>query len=253
MIVALAALFVALGGVGVAATGGTFILGQSNSANNTSALASGVTTGPTFELSNSGGKPAARFNTPSGVQPFVVNNPTKVQNLNAEKVDGFDSAHFLPKTGKAADSDKLDGIDSGGFVPAAVVRRVGPITVLASNPPAPVTIAVVGQLTFRGSCIHFADDNERSDLEIVSSLAHSAYSAFSQSGSVTYGEPDMNAGQPYFLGTLFLSPGGQPAFKAATGEALSADGHQISFDLYQGQNVRGQTGKCVFGGTFVVN
>jgi hypothetical protein len=35
MIVALLSLFVALGGVGVAATGGNFILGQSNSASST--------------------------------------------------------------------------------------------------------------------------------------------------------------------------------------------------------------------------
>src|SRR5437899_1648391 len=44
MIVALAALFIALGGVGVAATGGNFILGQSNSADQPTAL--GVSTLP---------------------------------------------------------------------------------------------------------------------------------------------------------------------------------------------------------------
>jgi hypothetical protein len=116
MIVALAALFVALGGVGVAATGGYFILGQSNSAGNTTALNSGVTTGPTFSLSNTGGKQAAKFTTNSGVAPFAVSNGTKVVNLNADLLDSHDSAYFLPKTGKAADSDKLDGVDSTGFV-----------------------------------------------------------------------------------------------------------------------------------------
>jgi hypothetical protein len=42
MIVALAALFVALGGVGVAATGGNFILGQSNSAGSKTSLTAGL-------------------------------------------------------------------------------------------------------------------------------------------------------------------------------------------------------------------
>ena len=165
--------------------------------------------------------------------PMIVTSPAKVANLNA---------------------DKLDGTDSSGFVPAAAVRRVGPITVSASSlPPPPVIIAVIGQLTFRGACIQFADSNERSDLEIVSSAAHSAYSDFTQSDfAPTVSEADMDAGTPYVLGRRFLSPGGQPSFSVATGEALSADGHQVSFDLYHGQNVRGQAGKCIFGGTFVV-
>jgi len=118
MIVALAALFVALSGVGVAATGGNFILGQSNSAANTTSLGSGVTTGPTLELSNTAGKPAARFDVNATSPPFVVTNTKKVQYLNADNLDGFDSGHFLPKTGKAADSDKLDGRDSSGFLPS---------------------------------------------------------------------------------------------------------------------------------------
>ena len=42
MLVALAALFVALGGVGVAATGGNFILGQSNAATTNTSLSAPV-------------------------------------------------------------------------------------------------------------------------------------------------------------------------------------------------------------------
>ena len=112
MIVALLALFVALSGVGMAATGGNFILGQSNSANNTSALASGVTTGPTLELSNSGGKPAARFNTPSGVAPIVVNNGTKVDNLNADRLDGLSSESFTQGGGRFYSAHR-DGVALG--------------------------------------------------------------------------------------------------------------------------------------------
>jgi hypothetical protein len=138
MMVALASLFVALGGVGMAATGGNFILGQSNSANQTTALSSGVTTGPTLSLTNTGGKPAARLAANSG-PPFTVSNGTKIPSLNADLLDAHDSAYFLPasgtavnsnalgghpasyflpKTGKAADSDKLDGLDSTMFARA---------------------------------------------------------------------------------------------------------------------------------------
>src|SRR5436309_1838154 len=89
-VIALVALFVALGGVGVAATGGNFILGNPNTAADATALSSGVTTGPTLELTNTGGKPAARFNA-SGTSPFVVSNGKKVQDLNADRLDDLDS------------------------------------------------------------------------------------------------------------------------------------------------------------------
>jgi hypothetical protein len=124
-VIALIALFVALGGVGVAATGGNFILGQSNNAGNTTALSSGVTTGPTLSLTNTGGKPAARFAANSGVAPFSVGSAAKVANLNADQLDGFDSGYFLPKTGKAANADKLDGIDSTGFVQGTTGDPIG--------------------------------------------------------------------------------------------------------------------------------
>lgn len=48
--------------------------------------------------------------------PFKVNSTTKVANLNADQLDGRDSAYFLPKTAKAADADKLDGLDSTALV-----------------------------------------------------------------------------------------------------------------------------------------
>ena len=52
MIVALLALFVALGGVGVAATGGNFILGQSNTATANTSLSSAVVGGKALQLTN---------------------------------------------------------------------------------------------------------------------------------------------------------------------------------------------------------
>ena len=52
MIVAGAALFVALGGVGVAATGGNFILGQSNSAGAKTSLSASTFAGKALEVTN---------------------------------------------------------------------------------------------------------------------------------------------------------------------------------------------------------
>jgi len=95
MLVASAALFIALGGAGMAATGGTFILGQQNTAQDTTLLSSDTATGATLRLANSGGHPAARFDVNNNVAPFaVVNTMTKVQNLNSDLLDGLDSSAF---------------------------------------------------------------------------------------------------------------------------------------------------------------
>jgi hypothetical protein len=97
-VISCAALFVALGSAGYAATGGNFILGQANDADATSAISSDVAIGPTLSLTNSGGKPAAAFATNSGVAPFTVNQGAKVSKLNADKIDGIDSANLLQTT-----------------------------------------------------------------------------------------------------------------------------------------------------------
>ena len=110
--IALLALFVSLGGTAYAATGGTFILGHANSASTASSLTSTVATGPALIVTNTGGKPAAKFSTNSGVAPFQVNGATKVTNLNADKVDGKSAADFLAVNGKAQDSAHADQADS---------------------------------------------------------------------------------------------------------------------------------------------
>jgi hypothetical protein len=99
------ALFITLGGVGYAATGGNFLLGNANTAGNTSALSSGVTTGPTLSAVNTGGKSAARFTANAGIAPFSVSNTTKIGNLNADLLDGLDSTSFLRSDHLAADTD----------------------------------------------------------------------------------------------------------------------------------------------------
>ena len=96
----LAALFVALGGTTYAATGGNFILGQSNSAGNTTSLSAPIAGKKALQVTNTStgaGATALGLNVASGHAPFTVNSGTKVANLNSDKLDGKDSSGFVLK------------------------------------------------------------------------------------------------------------------------------------------------------------
>ncbi len=115
-VVAYVALFFAMGGTAVAATGSTFITGRGNSATTTTTL------------TNSGGIPlslAAR----AGSAPLVVNSTVKVGRLNADLVDGLDSTNL---------QRRVSGSCPSGQVMIAVVASGGvTCTLLAPPPPAP--------------------------------------------------------------------------------------------------------------------
>jgi hypothetical protein len=96
--------------------------------------------GPLMTLENTStnsGATALRLTTPSGHAPFNTNSSTKVDNLNADRLDGLDSTSLQRRvtgtcsTGAAisaiastgtvtcqntSNADTLDGIDSSGFV-----------------------------------------------------------------------------------------------------------------------------------------
>lgn len=151
MIVALVALFVALGGAGMAATGGNFILGQSNSADqptslnvatlpdaatcpapcsalkvfdsSTAANAGGLqvinksTAIPAVQAASTGGVPALKLSVTGGAAPFTVSSATKVTNLNADFLDGLDSGGFQrPLTGTCGTGSAIGSIGAGGTV-----------------------------------------------------------------------------------------------------------------------------------------
>src|SRR5919109_972596 len=135
LVLSLLSLFIALGGAGMAATGGNFILGQSNTADKTTELtvnalpaattcpapcqafkvtdnstapnAGGLgvlgrsATTPAATIQNTGGAPALRLLVNAGKQPFSVNSATRVVNLNADRIDGFDSAGLWKLSGNA--------------------------------------------------------------------------------------------------------------------------------------------------------
>jgi hypothetical protein len=91
------ALFISLGGVGYAATGGNFILGNPNTATSQTSLSAPIA-GKALQVTNTStgaGATALGLNVAAGKTPFTVNSGTKVANLNADKLDGLDSTGFL--------------------------------------------------------------------------------------------------------------------------------------------------------------
>jgi hypothetical protein len=97
LIVALAALFVALGGVGVAANGQNLILGKPD---NSATLKTGLSVpvnDKALQLTNTNTGTSATalgLTVASGHAPFTVSSQTRVANLNADQLDGLDSAAF---------------------------------------------------------------------------------------------------------------------------------------------------------------
>ena len=96
MVVAVLALFLA-GGAGYAATGGSFILGQANTATSPSSLTASIND-RALKLTNMNtgtGASALGLNVAPGHAPFLVGSSSgKVLNLNADKLDGLDSSNF---------------------------------------------------------------------------------------------------------------------------------------------------------------
>ena len=129
-VVAYLALFVALGGTTYAATGGNFILGQSNSADSTTSLTrAGANAGKGLQVTNNSttaGATALGLTVASGHAPFTVNSGTKVTNLNADKLDAFNSTAF------ARGSKNANTFATGNSL-ALSVPGVGPYRISCVN------------------------------------------------------------------------------------------------------------------------
>jgi hypothetical protein len=97
----------------LAANGDPFILGQNNVATAITKLAGAVgVDGPMLRINNNNaGANATALNlqVEPGKPPMTVDSSVRVDNLNADRLDGQDSSAFLGVNAKAADSDTVDG------------------------------------------------------------------------------------------------------------------------------------------------
>jgi hypothetical protein len=130
-VVSLLALFIALTGVGYAATGGSLILGHTNSTSNGTALRSRG--GPTLALTNRGGRPAASFNVLRGKPPFAVNSRTKVTGLSADLLDGIDSSAFQRRVRSCAAGSAISEVNADGSVVCVTASAISPSWSLTGN------------------------------------------------------------------------------------------------------------------------
>jgi hypothetical protein len=104
--VAYLALFMATSGTAVAATGGSLILGRSNSA------------AASTSIRNTGTGPALTLGTAKTTTvPFSVgSNQTKVPYLNADKLDGLDSTALQRRVASTCGSGAVTAISASGGV-----------------------------------------------------------------------------------------------------------------------------------------
>jgi hypothetical protein len=102
-VISLIALVFAMSGTAVAATGGNFILGKSNTATSTTSLTNSK--GTALKLSSSATTP-----------PLAVSNSVQVPNLNASQLGGQPASAFLGANATAANSNQLGGIPASGFI-----------------------------------------------------------------------------------------------------------------------------------------
>jgi hypothetical protein len=240
----------ALAGSGV---GAVFNLGRTNSVNNTSSL-TGTTSAAQLKVTNASsassavgisgqsasptgaavsginlaGGPGLQATVKAGSAPLKVNSAVQVANLNASLLGGHDASYYLP---------------------SSAVQRFGPLAVTAGN--VSQTLFKIGQLTFIGECYSLGSEYVRIDLE--TSADHAAWSDVSTDhGLLPRADADFHAAFPDILADTGYQTPGAVSFNSVTGAAVSADSHEVFFDLYMGQNARGATGNnCVFGGTFM--
>ena len=102
IVVSIVSLVVAMAGVADAATGGNFILGQANTASTSTALNADIN-GPALAIANNKLSGASvtglSITVPSNKAPLTVSSAVRVKKLNADLIDGVDSADLQRRVG----------------------------------------------------------------------------------------------------------------------------------------------------------
>jgi hypothetical protein len=146
-------------------------------------------------------------------------------------------------------ADRLDGLDSTSFVSTTSFRRVGPVVTASTRN---VPLATIGHFSFTGDCNLGNGPQDTVELLIQTSVADSAFGSVTQAAAGgQFGDADMLQGANETIAKVSASPG-SPDFNPVSGSAVEPNGHQVTFDLYQGMNARHQSGLCILGGTFAV-
>jgi hypothetical protein len=91
------ALLIALGGAGYSATGGNFILGQKNTASKQTQLVAPLASAAfhVINASTAANATGITIATAATRPPLKVTSAVKVDNLNADRLDGIDSTGFV--------------------------------------------------------------------------------------------------------------------------------------------------------------
>jgi hypothetical protein len=217
LVISLIALFVALGGTSYAAitalpkdSVGTKQL--KNNAVTSAKIASGAVT-------------AAKINTSGLTVP------------SATHAASADSATNATSATTAANATELGGQLPSFYLPASVVQAFGPITVPACTTASCVDSALitVGKFRFDETCQNFGGF-ENVTLELTNLSDHASWADTDSISSTPSSNPDMGgAGGIEEIANQTLAAG-TPTFVSVNGEALSGDGHVVSFNLYMGQN-----------------
>jgi hypothetical protein len=254
LVVALVALFLALGGTSYAA-----ITTLPKNSVGTKQLTNGAVTGA--KIAN-GSVTAANIDTggltvPTASHATSANSATSATTATtATHATTADSATSAGTATNAANAAELGEHPPGFYLAASAVQRIGPVRVSACTSiscSSETDLITSGQLTFSVDCSSLTNPSlqQSADIYLTSSANGAAYTA-TNSLNQTFSQPNMSSTQSYGLAKSELGTVGQPVFVSASGKALSADGHQILFDLYLGQNTGGASdGGCVFGGSFV--
>jgi len=166
------------GGSAYATTGGTFVLGRSNSAAATTTLAN--TTGTPLSLTGKSGYP-----------PLRVNSSVKVPYFNADRLDGLDSTSLQRRvTGTCPAGFALRSISATGSVTCDDEQADVADVVTQSTGPYVRANCPIGYVATGGGFLQTADANGLYGFAIGASVNH-----------------DPNTGSEYYSATLAKADG----------------------------------------------